>query len=191
MWYHTNLRLLYKLNWYGIRGTTSQWIQSFLSNRSQRVILENSQSSLIHVTSGVPQGTVLGPVLFLVYINDLPDSISHSTLRLFADDCLLYKTTQSSQDAIDHQQDLLAMQSWEETWLMKFNISKYFVMRVTRSKKYKVLYDYQLHSSTLNSVAHCKYLGVVLQSNLRWSKHIEAITTTANSTLGMICRTIN
>ena len=100
-------RLLYKLNWYGIRATTSQWIQSFLSNHSQRVILENSQSSLIHVTSGVPQGTVLGPLLFLVYINDLPDSISHSTLRLFADDCLLYETIQSYQDTIDLQQYLL------------------------------------------------------------------------------------
>ena len=160
-------RLLYKLNWYGIRGTTSQWIQSFLSNHSQRVMLEISQSSLIHVTSGVPQGTVLGPVLFLVYINDLPDSISHSTVRLFADDCLLYKTIQSSQDATDLQQELLAMQSWEETWLMKFNISKCFVMRVTQSKKYKVLYDYQIQSSTLSSVDHCKYLGVVLQSNLQ------------------------
>ena len=124
-----------------INGTNSQWIVSFLSNRSQRVILENSRSSLFHVTSGVPQGTVFGPVLFLVYINDLPDSISHSTLRLFADDCLLYKTIQSSQDSIDLQQDLLAMQSWEETRLMKFNISKCFVMRVTQSKKYKVLYD--------------------------------------------------
>ena len=162
----------------------------FLSNHSQRVILENSQSSLIHVTSGVPQGTVLGPLLFLVYINDLPDSISHSTLRLFADDCLLYKTIQSSQDSIDLQQDLLAMQSWEETRLMKFNISKCFVMRVTQSKKYKVLYDYQLHSSTLSSVDHCKYLGVVLQSNLRWSKHIETITAKANSTLGMARRNI-
>ena len=169
---------------------TSQWIQYFLSNRSQRVILENSQSSLIHVTLGVPQGTVLGPVLFLMYINDLPDSISHSTLRLFADDCLLYKTIQSSQDAIDLQQDLLAMQSWEETWLMKFNISKCFVVRVTQSKKYKVLYDYQLHSFTLSSVDHCKYLGVVLQSSFRWSKHIETITAKANSTLGMVRRNI-
>ena len=108
-------RLLYKLNWYGIRGNTSQWIWSFLSNRSQRVILENSQSSPICVTSGVPQGTVLGPILFLIYINDLPDSICHSTLRLFTDDCLLYKTIQSPQDAIELQQDSLAMQSWEDT----------------------------------------------------------------------------
>ena len=181
-------RLLYKLNWYGIRGTTSQWIQSFLSNRIQRVILENSQSSPIHVTSGVPQGTVLGPVLFLVYINDLPDSICHSTLRLFADDCLLYKTIQSPHDAIDLQEDLLAMQSWEDTWLMKFNISKCFGMRVTQSRKHKVTYDYQLHNFTLNSVDHCKYLGVVLQSNLRWGKHIESITAKANSTLGMMRR---
>ena len=151
-----------------------------MSNHSQRVILENSQSSPIHVTSGVPQGTVLDPVLFLVYINDLPDSICYGTLRLFADDCLLYKTIQSPHDAIDLEQDLLAMQSWEDTWQMKFNISKCFVMRVTQSRKHKVMYDYQLHNFTLNSVDHCKYLGVVLQSNLCWDKHIESITAKAN-----------
>ena len=167
---------------------SSLFVKSYIY--SQRVILESSQSSLIHVASGVPQGIVLGPVLFLVYINDLPDSISHSALRLFADDCLLYKTIQSSQDVIDLQQDLFAMQSWEETWLMRFNISKCFIMRVTQSKKYKVLYDYQLHSSTLSSVDHCKYLGVVLQSNLQWSKHIKTNTAKANSTLDMVHRNI-
>ena len=73
---------------------------------------------------------------------------------------------------------------------MKFNISKCFMMRVTQPKKYKVLYDYQLHSSTLSSVDHCKHLGVVLQSNLRWSKCIEAITAKANSKLSMIHRNI-
>ena len=82
------------------------------------------------------------------------------------------------------------MQTWEDTWLMRFNMSKCFVMRVTQSQKYKVLHDYQLHNSTLNSVICCKYLGVVLQSNLWWSKHIEEITAKANSTLGMICRNV-
>ena len=99
-----------------------------------------------------------------------------------------YKTIQSPQDAIELQQHLLAMQSWEDTWLMKFNISKCFVMRVTQSRKHKVLYDYQLHNSILSSVDHCnyKYLGVVLQSNLQWSKHIEEVIAKANFTLGMI-----
>ena len=162
-----------------------------MTNHTQRVVLENSKSSSISVSSGVPQGTVLGPIMFLIYINDLPDCICHSTLRLFADDCLLYKTIKSPQDAIDLQQDLLAMQIWEDTWLMRFNISKCFAMRVTQSKKYKVLHDYQLHNSTLNSVDDCKYLGVVLQSNLRWSaKHIEEITAKANSTLGMVHRNV-
>ena len=82
-------RFLYKLNWYGIKGYTSRWIESFLTNHTQRVVLENSESSSICVSSGVPQGTVLGPILFLIYINNLPDCIRHSTLRLFADYCLL------------------------------------------------------------------------------------------------------
>ena len=115
-------RLLYKLNWYGIKGHTSRWIESFLTNRTQKVVLENSKSSqLVSAQVYIPQGTVLGPILFLIYINDLPDCICHSTLRLFADDCLLYKTIKSPQDAIDLQQDLLVMQIWEDTWLMRFN----------------------------------------------------------------------
>ena len=80
-----------------------------------------------------------------MYINDLPDRICRSTLRLFASDCLLYKSMQSSQDTSDLQQDLLSMQSWEESWLMKFNISKCLVVSVTQSKKYKLKNDYQLY----------------------------------------------
>ena len=84
-------RLLYELQWYGIQGKVHSWIANFLSDRSQTVILGGAQSSSISVTSGVPQGTVLGPILFLIYINDLPDCIKHSTIRLFADDCIIYR----------------------------------------------------------------------------------------------------
>ena len=73
------------------------------------VVLENTKLSTIRVSSDVPQGIVLGPTLFLIFINDLPDYISHSALRMFADDCLLYKTIRSPQDVIDLQQDLFAI----------------------------------------------------------------------------------
>jgi len=82
--------LLYKLNYYGIRGNTLGWINSFLSNRTQKVVVDGKMSEAIDVTSGVPQGSVLGPILFLIFINDIGDGLQ-SQARLFADDCLLYK----------------------------------------------------------------------------------------------------
>ena len=83
-------RLLYKLDYYGIRGSTHKWISSWLSERSQKVVLDGQASDLVPVLSGVPQGSVLGLVPFLIFINDLPDNI-RSSVRLFADDCMLYR----------------------------------------------------------------------------------------------------
>jgi hypothetical protein len=85
-------RLLYKLKFYGIKNQTLNWISAFLSNRTQTVVLDGESSDIAPVTSGVHQGTVLGPVLFLVYINDLPEYMKSSQLRLFADDSIIYKT---------------------------------------------------------------------------------------------------
>ena len=83
-------RLLHKLDYYGIRGSTHKWISSWLSGRSQQVVLDGQASDPVPVLSGVPQGSVLGPILFLIFINDLPDNIK-SSVCLFADDCVLYR----------------------------------------------------------------------------------------------------
>ena len=100
-------RLLAKVNHYGIRDNNIIWIRNFLQSRSQQVILENSKSNVTSVDSGVPQGSVLGPLLFSLYINDLPNAISNgSTARLFVDDCVLYKKIKSHQDTLDLLADL-------------------------------------------------------------------------------------
>jgi retron-type reverse transcriptase len=84
-------RLLYKMKYFGISEQLINWVKSFLSNRTQAILLENMASSKISVTSGVPQGTVLGPILVLIYINDLPEYIKYSRIRLFADDSIIYR----------------------------------------------------------------------------------------------------
>ena len=101
--------LLYKLQWYRADTLTHAWIADFLRNRTQAVVLEGETSTSVPVTSGVPQGTVLGPILFLLYINDLPECISNSTVWLFADDCILYRQIDSTADCAKLQDDLNAL----------------------------------------------------------------------------------
>ena len=126
-------RLLHKLDHYGIRGTTLNWIQNFLTNRTQKVVVDGSSSESARVRSGVPQGTVLGPLLFLTYINDLPSTVS-SQVRLFADVCLLYRPIKCRADQEQLQRDLSALQDWADRWGMCFNPSKCSVLRVSRPK---------------------------------------------------------
>ena len=123
-------RLLYKLDYYGIRGSTHRWISSWLSSHSQQVVLDGQVSDPVPVLSGVPQGLVLGPVLFLVFINDLPDNI-RSSVCLFADDCVLYRKIYSPSDCLILQDDLDRLAQKEADWQMKFNVAKCHSMRVS------------------------------------------------------------
>ena len=108
-------KLLHKLQAYGICGNLHTWIQSFLCNRHMKVVVEGESSNEVTVDSGVPQGTVLGPLLFLCHINDLPDAVK-SQVRLFADDCLLYREVKSQSDHTILQQDLHNLENWASEW---------------------------------------------------------------------------
>jgi hypothetical protein len=116
-------RLLHKMEFYGVRQNTIEWIKQFLTNRTQSVILENHKSDPLDVVSGIPQGTVMGPLLFLAYINDLPEATS-SSARIFADDCLLFRRIRKIQDAVDLQNDLSSLEVWERKWQMCFHPEK-------------------------------------------------------------------
>ena len=121
---------MYKLDHYGISGSTQKWISSWLSERSQKVVLDGQASDPVPVLPGVPQGSVLGPVLFLIFINDLLDNV-RSSVRLFADDYVLYRNIKSPIDCKILQDDLNCLAQWETDWQMKFNVTKCHSMRVT------------------------------------------------------------
>jgi len=182
-------RLLLKLDHYGIRGTTLQWISSFLHNRSQRVVLEGESSDASPVTSGVPQGTVLGPILFLIFINDLPQHANHCTVRLFADDCVLQMEVRDESDCLKLQEDIDNIGRWEEVWLMEFNPTKCEVMSVPASRK-PINHKYTLHGQELRRTKQTKYLGLTIQSDLRWNNHVGNIVSKANRTLGLLRRNL-
>lgn len=181
-------RLLNKLHTAGIDQKTQTWIKSFLSGRTQEVVVGGEKSVSGRVTSGVPQGSVLGPTLFLVYINDLPDSIK-SNVCLFADDTLLYKHIHTEEDCKALNNDLARLQEWEEKWLMEFNATKCQAMSITNKRK-PIAYDYHLHEQTLEKVESAKYLGIEISNNLKWNKHISQIASKANKTSAFINRNL-
>jgi hypothetical protein len=181
-------RLMTKLWNYGVKGNTHGWIESFLMNRTQRVVVDGESSDWADVKSGVPQGTVLGPVLFLAYINDLPSSVQAHT-RLFADDCVMYRSVKSNEDHASLQQDLRNLELWEQKWCMTFNADKCSTITITRKKK-PLNFSYELHSQILERVDSATYLGVELSSDLTWARHIDKTTAKANRQLAFIRRNL-
>ena len=138
------------------------------------------------MVSGVPQGTVLGFILFLLHINDLPSVVS-SKIRLFADDCLIYRNIKSKGDQIALQKDLNLLENWGNTYDMRFNAAKCNIMRVSRTRDPKLI-NYSLTGQVLEEVMDAKYLEVTLSTDLEWSKHIATMTNKANSKLSFLRR---
>ena len=178
-------KLLHKLDCYGIRGELNDWLSSFLTERMMDVVCEGEHSKSVRVESGVPQGTVLGPLLFLCHINDLPEWVT-SQVRLFADDCLLYRNIRSAKDHALLQNDLLELEKWATTWGMRFNAKKCYILSI-RNKSSNF---YQLNNTFLQQVPCNPYLGVTIAEDLHWGVHISNICKKANSTLGFLRRNL-
>ena len=178
-------KLLHKIDSYGIQGNTLKWLSSFLKDRTMKVVVEGEQSKSVTVESGVPQGTVLGPLMFLCDINDLPDVV-RSQVRLFADDCLLYRQIKSNEDHVLLQKDLTELEIWASRWGMRFNAKKCYVMSIRNTSSHL----YQLDNTILQQVSTNPYLGITLSEDLQWSTHIQNIVKKSNSTLGFLRRNL-
>ncbi len=182
-------RLLYKLDYYGIRGTTKKWIEGWLTSRTQTVVVDGAESAEAKVTSGVPQGTVLGPLLFLLYINDIGENVT-STIKLFADDCLLYRVIKDRSDAQNLQSDLETVTNWSRKWQMSFNPSKCTALRIHR-KKTPVYHSYEMMGTTLQDVDQATYLGLELTKDMSWGPQVEKTAAKATRALNFVKRNLS
>ena len=179
-----HVRLLRKMDHYGIRGSTLEWIRAFLTDRVQQITVEGATSDSIQLFSRVPQGTVLGPLFFLVFINDLPDCVE-SGIRLFTDDCILYRCIKNQKDCDTLPQYLNNLAAWEKKWDMAFYPEKCSAITITRAWK-PISSSYTLKGHTLNMEDSTWYLGPELHFSISWDRHMDQTVKKANSTLGFL-----
>ena len=178
-------RLIYKISKYGITGNVLGWIESFLSNRTQWVQINNTKSSSSPVTSGIPQGSVLGPILFVLYINDLPEVIDKDSF-LFADDTKLFREIKTHADKIQLQKDLQNLVIWSNKWLLKFHPDKCVSMNIG---SYSAHYRYKMGDHELSTSICEKDIGVYIDQELKFDKHINTIINKANRILAITRKT--
>ena len=185
-------RLIGKMKSYGIGQTTINWVKNFLSERKQRVTVNGEVSACHDVTSGIPQGSVLGPILFVIYINDMPDCVE-ATAYLFADDTKIYKEVREKTKCGSLQNDLDNLQKWSDTWLLKFHPNKCKVMSIANKRREDLNKDYHLYDEKgevrLELSEGEKDIGVLVDDQLNFSKHIQQQINKANSIMGLIRRT--
>ena len=171
--------LIHKLEKYGIKGDILMWIKSYLSSRKQRVFVNGVLPDELPLNAGVPQGSVLGPLLFLIYINDIADTLLGKT-HLYADDTSLsYASSELAQIEIVLNNDLKKLKEWALKWLINFNPAKTEVAEATN-----IFHDYDLRltydDAVLNIVETHKHLGIHLSANNKWTKHIDSIIMSAS-----------
>ena len=178
-------RLFLKIESLGIKGDILSWLKSFLQGRTQCVNVDGACSSWQKVVSGIPQGSVIGPILFVIFINDMPDVIKHNFCKLFADDCKLYgEVTADGENLV--QTDLTLLEEWSRIWQLPFNAKKCKSMHFGRKNPKRV---YTLNGQELEQITSEKDLGVMVDDELKFHVHAAAATKKANQMLGVIKRT--
>lgn len=179
-------RLLLKIKALGIDGRVACWIKNWLTDRKQRVVLNGCNSDWCDVFSGVPQGSVLGPLLFVIFINDIDHCVSSKLLK-FADDAKLFRVVSARNDVDKLRGDLKNLFSWSEDWLMLFNLDK---CKVLHFGKNNGKCQYTLGGKILEEVQEERDLGIIVSVGLKVSSQCSNVVKTANKVLGMISRTI-
>ena len=183
----SHTKLLYKLHTYGISEKLWNWFKSYLHDRQQCVRVDNAISCFLPVLSGVPQGSILGPLLFLLYINDLPDCLETSIMYMFADDSKCIHIIWNFNDTIDFQDDLNSVYLWSQTWKLKFNLSKTAFIQFGNNSVGSS--NYLLNGTTINKQTSTKDLGIIVTFDMLWSNHYKSIASKAYKSLGLIRRT--
>jgi ribonuclease P/MRP protein subunit RPP40 len=181
-------KLIAKLTYYGVNDMLLKWIESFLVGRSQFVRIGSSISNSCAVLSGVPQGSVLGPVLFIIYVNDIPRSRGVS-IKLFADDTKLYTVLQDDSIASAELQNCLdAICEWSNEWQLKLAPAKCIVMRIRSGHSLKCSPSYHIGANSLPVVTSCTDLGVSYDDRLSFSPHLSKIVVKASQRAKLILK---
>ena len=179
--------LLFKLKKWGICGSLLNWFKSYLSERYQRVIVNGQKSKFNQIFAGVPQGSVLGPLLFLVFINDITHVVRHCQIRLFADDTCLFITVDDKLEAANLiNKDLSAIDKWSKKWLVSFSPPKTETMLISTKRNPIAHPTLFLQDKEITEVQIHKHVGLNLESNLWWNYHINEIETKALSRLNIM-----
>ena len=179
-------RLLIKLKSHGMGVNIITWIQNWLTDRRQRVSVEGETSAWTAVHIGVPQGSVLGPLLFLVYINDLEDGVASNILK-FADDTKIFRRVQTRQECRTLQDDLNRLDQWSAKWQMLFNQSKCKCLHIGRANGKE---PYEMHNTVLLKTSKEKDLGLIISADWKVSEQCGIAARKGNQLLGMIKRNI-
>ena len=183
-------RLLNKLQAYGIKGQLLKWIEAFLTGRTHLVKVNGVSSETHAVISGIPQGSVLGPILFIVYINDILDKIKSDGF-LFADDTKIFRSITCKEDAVALQSDISVLEEWSNRWLLKFNPKKCHVLSLGKFEHTMYTMRYEVYGAEMEHVFEEKDLGVTIDSQLKFEEHIAAKVRVANAMVGLIRRSFS